>query len=124
MQLEDTSASQAGAAQGMQADRQLLQLAAVLDQARAMRKTLTYLQAAEAIHVQPPHRIHQVTELLERLMEHDAKAGHSLRAALVISRARAGQPADGFYHKARALGLFDGREPKQFHQHCLEELFA
>ena len=104
-------------------EAQLQRLAAVLEQARRQRKTLTYLQAAEAIHLRPPYRIHQLTELLERLMEQDAEAGRPLRAALVISRARAGLPADGFFDKAKLLGVFDGVEFTRFHQACLARVF-
>lgn len=102
----------------------LQRLSDVLDRARQLQQTMTYLQAADAIHIQPPHRIHQVTQLLETLLEQDHRLGRPLRTALVISRARAGQPADGFYAKARELGLFDGSEPARFHQHCLQQLFA
>lgn len=106
-------------------DAELLQrLADVLDRARQLRQTMTYLQAADAINVQPPYRIHQVTQLLETLLEQDHRLGRPIRTALVISRARVGQPAEGFYAKARELGLFDGSEPARFHERCLQQLFS
>lgn len=102
----------------------LQRLSDVLDRARQQRQTMTYLQAADAINIQPPHRIHQVTQLLETLLEQDHRLGQPVRTALVISRARAGQPADGFYAKAHELGLFDGTEPARFHERCLQQLFS
>lgn len=70
--------------------------------------TVTYHQAARGIDLAPPHVIHAVTQLLEALMEEDAEHGHPFIAALVVSRARAGLPALGFFETAMRLGRFRG----------------
>lgn len=70
--------------------------------------TLTYHQAARGIGLRPPHVIHSVTGLLEALMDDDAAAGRPFIAALVVSRARDGLPALGFFETARRLGRFTG----------------
>lgn len=70
--------------------------------------TVTYHQAARSIGLAPPHVIHSVTRLLEALMDEDAAQGHPFIAALVVSRARAGLPALGFFETAARLGRFDG----------------
>jgi len=70
--------------------------------------TLTYHQAARGLGLTPPHVIHSMTQLLEALMEEDADAGHPFIAALVVSRARDGLPALGFFEAARRLGRFTG----------------
>lgn len=98
-------------------------LRAVLEQARRERRTLTYLQAADALGVAPPHRIHKTARLVEMLLKEDAEAGRTPLAALVVSRARAGLPAPGFFDRARRLGLFDGDDPAAFHHRVLTELF-
>lgn len=70
--------------------------------------TVTYHQAARGVGLAPPHVIHSVTELLEGLMDEDAAAGVPFIAALVVSRARAGLPALGFFETAARLGRFEG----------------
>jgi hypothetical protein len=70
--------------------------------------TVTYHQAARGVGLKPPHVIHSVTQLLERLMDEDAAHGHPFIAALVVSRARDGLPALGFFETAARLGRFDG----------------
>lgn len=104
-------------------DCQLDQLSAILEQARRERRTLTYLQVADAMALDPPHRIHKITRLLELLLNRDARAGRPLRAALAVSRVRGGLPGPGFFDRARRLGLFDGTGPERFHRQLLEELF-
>lgn len=74
----------------------------------ALGETLTYHQAARGIGLGPPHVIHSVTRLLEALMEEDAEQGHPFIAALVVSRAREGLPALGFFETAARLGRFEG----------------
>ena len=105
-------------------ERLVGRLADLLDQARAQRRTLTYLEVADALAVPPPQRIHKTARLVEVLLERDAEAGHPLRAALVTSRARPGRPAEGFFDCARRLGLFEGDDPDRFHDTLLEELFG
>jgi hypothetical protein len=70
--------------------------------------TVTYHQAARGVGLGPPHVIHSVTRLLEALMDEDADHGHPFIAALVVSRARDGLPALGFFETAARLGRFDG----------------
>ena len=69
---------------------------------------ITYKALAEALELEPPNTIHQVTEALEWLMRQDAANDHPFIAALVISRARGGLPAPGFFDIAKELGRFDG----------------
>lgn len=84
---------------------------------------MTYLQAADAIGIEPPQRIHQLARLVEILLKQDIDAGRTPLAALVVSRARRGLPAPGFFERARRLGIFDGENPGEFHASLLESLF-
>lgn len=78
-------------------------------EARAvLGQTLTYLEAAQALQLQPPQTIHQITTALEQLMAEDVAAGRPLIAALVVSKWRDGLPAPGFFDFAAQLGRFDG----------------
>ncbi|MBP7243417.1 MAG: hypothetical protein KBA23_15485 [Amaricoccus sp.] len=70
--------------------------------------TVTYHQAARGLGLGPPHVIHTVSQLLEGLMDEDAAAGVPFVAALVVSRARGGLPALGFFETAARLGRFKG----------------
>jgi hypothetical protein len=70
--------------------------------------TVTYHQAARGVGLRPPHVIHSVSKLLEALMEEDAARGWPFIAALVVSRARDGLPALGFFQTAARLGRFAG----------------
>tara|TARA_R110000787_G_scaffold69699_2_gene155060 strand:+ start:112 stop:462 length:351 start_codon:yes stop_codon:yes gene_type:complete len=69
---------------------------------------ITYQALAKALQLSPPNTIHQLTVALECLIEEDVTAGHPLIAALVISKARGGLPAPGFFECARRVGRFDG----------------
>ena len=102
---------------------QLKRIAEHLDYCRQQKMTITYLQVADAIDIQAPHRIHRVTQLLEALMELDQKHDQPLRAALVVSRIGAGLPGEGFFLKAQELGLMTGVVANEFHQQCLNRLF-
>ncbi len=108
---------------GAERERDLQRLRAVLEQARRQRRTLTYLQAADAIDIAPPRRIHKLSRLVEILLKQDVQAGRPPLAALVVSRVRNGLPAPGFFDRARRLGLFDGHDPAQFHAGLLRDLF-
>ena len=79
-----------------------------LQRLAARGEPITYKALAEILEVEPPHRIHQVTEALEWLMREDAANEHPFIAALVISRARGRLPAAGFFDIAKELGRFDG----------------
>ena len=84
---------------------------------------ITYRALAEALVLAPPNRIHQVTEALEHLMREDAANDHPFIAALVISKARGGLPAPGFFDTARRLGRFaddpSGPQASAFHEEAL-----
>lgn len=110
--------------QGTESQEVLLgRLSELLDQARVQRRTLTYLEVADTLAISPPQRIHKTARLLEILLKRDAESGRPLRTALVTSRARPGRPAEGFFDRARRLGLFDGDDPDRFHDDLLSELF-
>ena len=79
-----------------------------LQQLALQGEPITYKALAEALELKPPNTIHQVTEALEWLMREDAANDHPFIAALVISRARGGLPAPGFFDIAKELGRFDG----------------
>jgi hypothetical protein len=101
---------------------------AFLENFAKRRIPITYQELAEALQIFPPHSIHRVTEALERLMEEDAAADRPFIAALVISRARGGLPAQGFLDCARRLGRFagdpDGQDARLFHAAELNSVFA
>jgi hypothetical protein len=108
-----------------EADGALDALRRVLDEARIQRCTLTYLQAADAIRLPPPRRIHRVTRLLEKLMREDAAAGRPIRAALVVSRVRNGLPAPGFFDRAVRLGVIaPEHQAEAAHRDLLARLFG
>jgi hypothetical protein len=69
---------------------------------------ITYQALAQALELSPPNTIHQLTVALECLIEEDATAARPLIAALVISKARGGLPAPGFFECAKRAGLFHG----------------
>jgi hypothetical protein len=101
---------------------------AFLENFAKRRTPITYRELANALQISPPHSIHQVTEALERLMEEDAAAERPFIAALVISKARGGLPAPGFFDCARRLGRFagepDGEDARTFHAAQLHAVFA
>ena len=72
------------------------------------RLPVTYQEVAKALGLTPPNTIHQVTEALEHLMTEDAATDRPFIAAIVISKARGGLPALGFFDCATRLGRFDG----------------
>ena len=86
---------------------------------------ITYQTLAKALDLMPPNTIHQVTQALERLMQEDAANGQPFIAALVMSKARGGLPAPGFFDCARRLGRFaDGQDARIFHAAELNAVFA
>jgi hypothetical protein len=109
---------------GDEREEVLQRMVGVLDEARRLRRTLTYLQLADALAIEAPQRIHKTTRLLEILLKRDAEAGRPLRSALAVSRTGAGRPAAGFFDRARRLGLFDGHDPEGFHDRLLGQLFS
>ena len=83
------------------------------------RNPITYRDAARGLRLAPPNTIHHVTEALERLMAEDAAANRPFIAAMVVSKARGGMPAPGFFDCAGRLGRFAGDpagpEARAFH---------
>jgi len=75
--------------------------------AAAAGEPITYQALASALELAPPNTIHQLTVALEELIEEDAAAGQPLIAAMVISKARGGLPAVGFFDCAKRVGRFD-----------------
>ena len=69
---------------------------------------ITYQALAKALVLSPPNTIHQLTIALECLIEEDAAAARPLIATFVVSKARGGLPAPGFFDCARRVGRFDG----------------
>ena len=65
---------------------------------------ITYQALAKVLELTPPNTIHQLTVALERLIEEDAAADRPLISALVISKARDGLPAPGFFECAWRFG--------------------
>ncbi len=72
------------------------------------RLPVTYQEVARVLGLTPPNTIHQVREALEHLMTEDAATDRPFIAAIVISKARGGLPAPGFFDCAARLGRFDG----------------
>jgi hypothetical protein len=71
-------------------------------------RPITYQALAKDLGLLPPNTIHQLTVALEYLIEEDATAARPLIAALVVSKARNGLPAPGFFDCAQRVGRFDG----------------
>lgn len=84
------------------------QLRAHLQALATQRLPITYQEAANGLLLATPNTIHQVTEALEQLMAEDAAADRPFIAAMVISKARGGLPAPGFFDCAARLGRFAG----------------
>ena len=86
------------------------------------RVPITYQQAVNAVRLTAPNTIHQVTDALEHLMAEDAASGRPFIAAIVISKARGGLPAPGFFDCAARLGRFvgDATGPEAWGFHAAE----
>ena len=100
-------------------DQVAAQLRSCLQNMAAAGLTVTYGGLAGLLGLSPPNTIHQITVALERLMEEDAEASRPFLAALVLSKARGGLPAAGFFDCAQRLGRFtgdaNGVEARSFH---------
>lgn len=81
---------------------------ALLCEVAVQAQPVTYQALAKALELSPPNTIHQLTVVLESLIEEDAAAARPLIAALVISKARGGLPAPGFFECAIRVGRFHG----------------
>ncbi|MEO6299832.1 MAG: hypothetical protein ABIV25_08580 [Paracoccaceae bacterium] len=89
-------------------------LEARLNDLAARGQTTTYGTLASDLGLTGPGTIAQLTAALEALMDRDAAANHSLRAALVSGRLNNNLPAQGFFDKAAALGRYDGSDPAAY----------
>ena len=105
----------------------LERLERILIEAARNRNPLTYQQVAQLLELRPPNTIHQVTSLIEHLMRHHATIGAPQVASLVISRARDGLPAPGFFLLLQELGLYggsvDGGDARDFHAQEMRRCF-
>gem|GEM_PF-240798 len=91
--------------------------------AAAADRLITYAELADAAGIAGQHRIHRLTVWLESRLEAEVTAGDRMLSARVISRARGGLPAPGFFMKCAALGIYDGPpdgpQAYAFHLNCL-----
>jgi hypothetical protein len=101
---------------------------AFLEEAAKRRRVVTYRNIASVLEASPPNTIHQVTDILERLMEEDAAANRPFIAALAVSGTLGDLPRCGFFDCASRLGRFDGdpdgRDAKTYHANEVNAAFA
>lgn len=97
--------------------------AMALAAAATAEKLVTYAELADAAGITGRHRINRLTEWLEQELAREVRSGARLLTARVISRARGGLPAPGFFHKCHELGIYDGPvdgpRALAFHLNCL-----
>ena len=97
--------------------------AMALSAAAAAERLVTYAELADAAGITGKHRINRLTAGLEAELEREVGAGTRLLRARVISRARGGIPAPGFFLKCAELGIYDGPpegpQALAFHLNCL-----
>ena len=97
--------------------------AMALAAAATAEKLVTYAELADAAGITGQHRINRLTGWLEEELAREVQSGARLLTARVISRARGGLPAPGFFHKCRELGIYDGPvdgpQAVAFHLNCL-----
>ena len=86
---------------------------------------ITYNALAATANMTGPHKIHRLTAWLEQLMAEDHDNERPLRAAVVISKARCGLPAPGFFDKAKELGLdFETTDRRASYEAYLQTVYA
>ena len=86
---------------------------------------ITYNALAATANMTGPHKIHRLTAWLEQLMAEDHDNERPLRAAVVISKARSGLPAPGFFDKAKELGLdFETTDKRASYEAYLQTVYA
>ena len=86
---------------------------------------ITYNALAATANMTGPHKIHRLTSWLEQLMAEDHHNDQPLRAAVVISKARGGLPAPGFFDKAKELGLdFETTDRRANSEAYLQKVYA
>lgn len=98
----------------------------LIDAAREQR-VMTYAEVARRLAIDPPHTIHKTALLIEALMRRHAAAGSPQLASLVISKARGGLPAPGYFALLGELGLYEGgatgAQAAHFHEDELRRCF-
>ena len=86
---------------------------------------ITYNALAATANMTGPHKIHRLTSWLEQLMAEDYYNERPLRAAVVVSKARGGLPAPGFFDKAKELGLdFETTDRRASYDAYLQTVYA
>ena len=75
-------------------------------QARAQR-SITYQDLAELALIPSPHKIHNLTLMLEDMIRVDHAAGRPLLAALAVSKT-SGLPGKGYFQLLAELKLYKG----------------
>ena len=97
--------------------------AMVLATAASAEKLVTYAELADSAGITGQHRINRLTSWLEEELEREVRGGAQMLTARVISRARGGLPAPGFFMKCAELGIYDGPpdgpRAMAFHLNCL-----
>ena len=89
------------------------------------KEQITYKTLAVTANITGPHKIHRLTSWLEQLMAEDHQSGRPLRAAVVVSKARGGLPAPGFFDKAKELGLdFETTDRRTSYNIYLQKVYA
>ena len=89
------------------------------------KEQITYNALAATANMTGPHKIHRLTSWLEQLMAEDHHNDRPLRAAVVISKARSGLPAPGFFDKAKELGLdFETTDRRASYEAYLQKVYA
>ena len=81
---------------------------------------MTYNEAVQAMNIETPPRLRQLTDALEALMAEDVLIGQPFVAARVVSRTT-GMPGAGFFETAKALGMPCANEAA-FHAWTLQQL--
>lgn len=89
------------------------------------KSQITYNDLALAAKITGPNKIHRLTLWLEEMMTEDYHSGRPARVAVVISKARDGLPAPGFFDKAEQLGLnFEKSDIHNSYKAYLQSVYA